>query len=113
MLTREQSENIDHINEHFVLIQSDSNRGYAAGNNIGIRCAIRAGDEYVLILNNDTLVEKDFLEPLVRFMDANSSVALVGPKIVDLDGNTDKNCARRRPEMMDYFFEWGCSEIIP
>jgi GT2 family glycosyltransferase len=104
MLTRQRSENIDHINEDFVLIQSDSNCGYAAGNNIGIRCAIRADDKYVLILNNDTLVEKNFLEPLVDFLDSNPSVGMVGPKIVDVDGSIDKNCARRRPEMIDYLF---------
>lgn len=107
LLTQEQSEHGAFIDHSFVLHQSVSNRGYAAGNNIGIRWAIRAGDEYVLILNNDTLVEKDFLEPLVDFLDNHPSTAMVGPKIVDLDGNIDRSGARRRPEIGDYFFRVG------
>lgn len=106
-MTQAQSENAPWIEARTVLIQSDSNHGYATGNNIGIRWAIRAGDKYVLILNNDTLVEKDFLEPLVGFLDTNPHTALVGPKIVDLDGNIDRNCARRRPEIGNYFFRVG------
>ncbi len=110
MLTREQAESGPFLDHGFVLIQSEANRGYAAGNNIGIRWAIRAGDPYILILNNDTVVEKEFLEPLVELLEMNTTCALVGPKIVDSDGNIDRNCARRRPEMGDYFFRlsiWG------
>ncbi|SHK24688.1 hypothetical protein SAMN02745248_02139 [Hathewaya proteolytica DSM 3090] len=47
-------------------LQAGSNRGFAAGNNVGIRYAMDIGCEYVLLLNNDTLVEKDFLDYLVN-----------------------------------------------
>lgn len=103
-LLQQQSEQGDFDGNPVVLIQSASNGGYSAGNNIGIHWAIRAGDEYILILNNDTLVEKGFLEPLADFLDTHPDTVMVGPKILDLNGNIDRNCARRRFQARDYFF---------
>lgn len=113
-LTQAQSVNAPWIDVRTVLIQSDSNLGYAAGNNIGIRWAIRAGSQYVMILNNDTIVQKDFLEPLVDFLDTQSDTAMAGPKILDLDGNTDKTCTRRRIDLWYYLFVIGIwSKLFP
>ena len=106
-LTQEESEQHDFDDNPVVLIQSASNNGYSAGNNIGIRWAIRAQDDYVLILNNDTLVEKGFLEPLAGFLDTHPDAAMVGPKILDLDGKIERCCARRRPTFSGYFFRYG------
>lgn len=46
------------------LIQTGSNLGYSAGNNIGIKKALRLGAQVVYIINNDTLVDQNlfFLE---------------------------------------------------
>jgi GT2 family glycosyltransferase len=41
------------------------NRGFSAGNNVGIRAAVAGGAEYVALLNNDTVVAPGFLEPLI------------------------------------------------
>lgn len=41
------------------------NRGFAGGNNAGIRDALEKGAEAVVLLNNDTEVSRDFLEPLL------------------------------------------------
>lgn len=106
-LTQQQSETGVFDNNSIVLIQSASNHGYAAGNNIGIRWALRAGDEYVLILNNDTIAKENFLEPLVEFLNSHSDTAMVGPKILDLDGNIDRTCARRRSDFYDFIFRIG------
>jgi len=106
-LTQEQSETGDVVDGPVVLIQSGSNRGYAAGNNIGIRWAIRTGSPYVLILNNDTLVDGGFLEPLVEFLESHSQVAMVGPLLRTTLGDIDKTCARTRPGFFDYLFRLG------
>lgn len=113
-LTQQQSE-IDNFDDNpLVLIQSTANRGYSAGNNIGIRWAIRAGSPYVMILNNDTIVQKDFLAPLAEFLDNNPDTAMVGPKILDLDGNIDRNCARRRSGLRNYMFRMSIwSKLLP
>ena len=47
------------------IIKSPKNGGFAFGNNIGIEYAISKGFDYVLLLNNDTIVEKNFLDELV------------------------------------------------
>lgn len=46
-------------------LQTGANLGFAGGNNRGIEHAIESGAQIVIVLNNDTLVEPGFLEPLV------------------------------------------------
>ena len=60
----------------FVL--NDENRGFAGGNNPGIERALSMGAEYVLLMNNDTVVPSDFLTPLVETIETQEDVAAVG-----------------------------------
>jgi len=56
--------------EPLILIQSEKNKGYAAGNNIGIKYALKKNDfEYIWILNNDTVIRKDSLSKLISCME--------------------------------------------
>lgn len=67
------------------LIRNEENVGYAAGNNVGIRHAIEDFDcEYVLVLNNDTVVQPDSIGELVRGAQRRSA-GIVGPKIRSLE----------------------------
>ncbi len=59
------------------LVELDENFGFARGNNIGLEYV---KGELVLLLNNDTLVEPGFLEPLVS-RSQNKKVAIIQPKI--------------------------------
>ncbi len=61
-----------------VLYESNINMGFAGGNNLGI---MRARGEYVLLLNNDTIVEKNFLEPLVRKFQSDPRIGAVSSKL--------------------------------
>lgn len=61
------------------LLGNKQNLGYAGGNNRGIR---ESKSEFFFILNNDTEVTKDFLEPLVHLMETDTRVACVQPKIL-------------------------------
>jgi len=47
------------------LITNSSNLGFAEGNNLGMR---QATGDFVLLLNNDTIVERNFLAPLLQAM---------------------------------------------
>ena len=67
------------------IIQSGENRGYAAGNNIGIRYALEQGADYVCILNNDVEVEPDFLTKLVQYMESEPDVGMTGPVVYEYD----------------------------
>jgi len=59
-------------------IINDDNIGFAPGNNVGISHAVETGADYVCLLNDDTLVKPDFLEPLVDTMERYDRVAAVG-----------------------------------
>ncbi|HLW19003.1 MAG TPA: glycosyltransferase family 2 protein [Cyclobacteriaceae bacterium] len=64
-----------------VFLTSSINLGFTGGNNLGISHALEKGFQFVLLLNNDTLVEEDFLEPMVRHLLATPSCAAVQPLI--------------------------------
>ena len=60
------------------LVEAGANLGFTGGNNLGMDCA--RGD-YFLLLNNDTEVEPDFLDALVKAMEADPRIGLASPKI--------------------------------
>jgi len=62
-----------------VLLRSDENLGTAGGNNRGIAYCLEHGFDYVLVLNNDTVLTEDFLERLVA---AAGERTIVVPKIL-------------------------------
>lgn len=57
--------------ENLVLIKNDQNEGVAAANNRGIRLALAAGCDYVLLLNNDVVFPPELFQELLRGLDAN------------------------------------------
>jgi GT2 family glycosyltransferase len=63
------------------LIANEANLGFAGGNNVGIKKALEGGAGYVLLLNNDTIVEPDFLAGMVDVAESDDSIGMVGPKI--------------------------------
>jgi len=89
------------------VVQAGRNGGYAQGNNVGIRMALEEGADYVLLLNNDTKIEPDFLSILVSYAEQDPTAGVLGPMIVTEDGHIDRTCARRRPPLADYFWRVG------
>ena len=72
--------------QDIVFIQNDRNLGYAGGNNVGLRRALKDGCKYILLMNNDArITEKDF-SLLVQAMDAEPDLGIVGPLIRDHNG---------------------------
>lgn len=49
-----------------IFLLAPNNNGFSAGNNIGIHYALNHGANYVLMLNNDTVVKPDFLTQMVN-----------------------------------------------
>lgn len=68
-------------NGPLVLIQTGSNNGFAAGNNVGIRFALTDDPDYIWLLNNDTLIEPNTLSTLHDFMNTHISMGLAGASI--------------------------------
>jgi len=76
----------------------DRNCGYAAGNNVGIRLALRDANppEFVLVLNPDTVVHSGALGRLLAFMESHPAAGIVGPAIMAADGELQCS-AHNRP----------------
>jgi GT2 family glycosyltransferase len=81
---------------NMTIICNDTNKGYAGGNNDGIEVA--KGD-YVILLNNDTLVSEGWLGKIIKPFTQDRKVGLVGPisnsvgneQRVNIEGLSEKN----------------------
>ncbi|MEI6294030.1 MAG: glycosyltransferase family 2 protein [Methanomicrobiales archaeon] len=70
------------------LIQSPDNRGFGAANNLGVS---HANGEYVVFLNPDTIVHKDWLFSLLSPLEEKDHL-ITTPKILNYDGLTINTC---------------------
>lgn len=71
-----------YLQKNTVYICSDENLGFSGGNNIGIKYARENKADYVLLLNNDTTVEPDFLTKLVAAAEEKKDNGIFGCKIM-------------------------------
>ncbi|ADZ09550.1 glycosyl transferase family 2 [Methanobacterium lacus] len=77
--------------KNLYILKNNENYGFAEGNNIAIKVALRSNPDYIMLLNNDTVVEHDFLNKLVEVAEEDEQVGVVGPTIYyyDYKGRTD------------------------
>lgn len=64
------------------------NLGFTGGCNHGMRLALAAGADYIVLLNNDTVVDRGFLPPLIAYLERHPGAGVAGPLI----------CLADRPE---------------
>ena len=64
------------------LIQNKENFGFAKGNNIGIE---KAKGDYIIVLNNDTKVDKDFIKELVKVAETDENIGMLSCKMLFYD----------------------------
>lgn len=73
-------------NQNLVLILNKKNYGFAKGNNIGIKFALEIlNPKYILLLNNDTVVDPSFLIELVKVAETSEKIGITGPKMYYMD----------------------------
>ncbi len=83
-------------------LQAAENRGYAAGNNIGIRQALVDNCEFILLTNNDIVFTSESISNmLVAFK--SRKVGIVGPKVLNADGNIQVSRCAMKTEMREIF----------
>lgn len=63
------------------LILSPVNGGFSHGNNIGIRYALKNEADYIILINNDTIVADDFISPLIEILNRNQNCGAISPRI--------------------------------
>ncbi len=62
------------------------NCGFSAGYNIGIKSALLEGADYIMFLNNDTILSPSSLLPLYKRLESRKNLAVAGPKIYFASG---------------------------
>lgn len=87
------------------IIKNESNLGYAAGNNVGIKEAIRCGYEYIYILNNDVELLPHSLELLINLLKTNKNIGVVAP--ITLSYFENRKSTKTRSFFGDYNFLFG------
>jgi GT2 family glycosyltransferase len=67
------------------IIENSENLRFAQGNNVGIKFALQHNADYVLLLNNDTKVDSEFLKEMIKVSESDCKIGMVGPKIYHYD----------------------------
>jgi GT2 family glycosyltransferase len=105
---------INMIKEKFpqlVLIENKDNRGFSKANNQAISIA---NGEYVLLLNPDTVVEKDTFSKVIEYMDFNKEAGGLGVKMIDGKGHFLPESKRGLPTPEVAFYKvFGLSKLFP
>ncbi|MFT6137593.1 MAG: GT2 family glycosyltransferase [Salibacteraceae bacterium] len=65
-----------------ILLKNEENRGFTGGNNRGIQYALDSNFEMVMLLNNDTIVTRDFATILVNKLQSDQNIGAIQPKIM-------------------------------
>ena len=103
------------------LLASPTNRGWAGGNNLGIRQALTDGCSYVVLQNNDTLVDPRWLGAAVAVMDPNPRLGILGFRVLNeyrADEDTDRTVfqsamdAWREPRLSATAHVSGCAMFV-
>lgn len=95
----------------FRVVDNGGNIGFSGGNNKGIPLA---KGKYVLFLNPDTIVFKNTLRQMVKFMEAHPEAGISSCKLINKDGHFDYNCHRGFPTPWNAFCYFsGLRRIFP
>lgn len=81
-------------------IRTGSNLGFSKANNLGIQ---NSHGEFIFLLNSDTKIIEPIFQPMVDYLRANETVGVVGPRLVDAEGQFQLSCG---------FFPTFLSEVI-
>jgi GT2 family glycosyltransferase/glycosyltransferase involved in cell wall biosynthesis len=103
------SDRVERIIERFpevILTRNERNIGFAAAVNQALK---QSTSPYVILLNPDSYVLKDFFHNIVTFMDMNPQIGIAGPRILDGDGSV-QGSARSFPTALTSLF--GRSSLL-
>jgi GT2 family glycosyltransferase len=105
------------------LLVSAYNGGFAYGNNLALRtivyehganCKPTRSPDYVLLLNNDTIVPAGAFDGLVDYLETHADVGVVGPRLLLPDGTLDLACRRSFPTPEISFYRMtGLARLFP
>ena len=93
------------------IIQNKNNLGFSKSVNIGIK---KSNAKYICILNPDTYIEPNCLSGLRNYMNNNSEIDAITPKILNSDGSLQKSCKRSSPGILNSMYKIiGIDRVFP
>lgn len=114
-----------------IVIESEENLGFSGGNNLGIDYALKYDVEYIMLLNNDTIVDKCLLQELMKdislnvihvprmmYYNENNRVWYAGGEFNKITGramhtNFNKYLQKEDEKNSNCTFATGCCLLIP
>lgn len=95
------------------LLESKSNGGYSAGNNIGIKHLLKMGCDFVLVVNPDVIISPTAVGKLMSAFEQDEDALFAGPRIVGADGSIDRRAQifRRWGYYATFFSKYPLSKI--
>ncbi len=87
--------------KNIIVVLSNQNLGYAGGNNLAFE---HAKGDYMFVINPDTKVKKDFLQPLVEVMQKDPQVAAAQPLVYLMKSPTKINLSGKETQFLG--FDW-------
>lgn len=92
-------------------IENSENKGFSHANNLAIN---QTSSEFILLLNSDTIVQRDCLDKCLEYMNSDEKIGALGCKIVLPNGSLDKACKRSFPDVTVSFYRMtGLSKLFP
>lgn len=98
--------------KNLTTIRNKENLGFAGGNNVGIRYALERGVDYIVVLNNDTIVDKHFLSAMIQEAQKHEDFGIASSKIYFAKGfefHKDKYKNHEKGKVIWYaggIFDW-------
>jgi len=95
------------------VIKNENNLGFSGGHNVGTRYALKNNADYVLILNNDTYVDPNFLTELLKTAKEDKNFGILVPKIYFAPGfeyHKDRYAKNEQGKVLWYAggkMDWG------
>jgi len=102
---------LSQLNDKIEYIYNDANLGYGTAHNIAISKSIHEGSKYHVVLNPDLYFDNDVIETLFEYMENNSDVGNVMPKVLYPNGDFQYLC-KLLPTPVDWFGRF-ISNYIP
>ena len=75
---------MDQFGKNIDLMLSKNNLGFSGANNIGIQKALKNGCDYIVLLNNDTIIDRDLILNMIKASKEEND-AIISPKIYYYD----------------------------
>lgn len=91
------------------LIDIHPNRGFAGGNNYGVK---QAKGKYILILNNDTTVTPGILDPMVELMEKDQTIGALQPQMRNMRYKENYDCVASFYTSTGFLYHYGFMQSI-